>query len=199
MRSYPNSNTYVSSKVNDIMKRYQGEIGISIATRATSAAPTYFPQVEFLEGPSKLIFWDGGLLNNNPIDQLWSSRYDLVKPDEPEPYVSCVISLGTGYLRADNPSNSWFQLLGTASSVMDFATNTNPKGKDFSRHMSVLQKRGHHAKTEYLRFNPSLQDEKIDLAAYWRMDDLITIAERECCYKKSEQEFLERAVDAICC
>jgi patatin-like phospholipase/acyl hydrolase len=199
MRSYPNTNTYVSSKVNDIMEKYQDEIGISLATRATSAVPTYFPQVQFLDGGSKLIFWDGSLLNNNPIDQLWSSRYDFVKPDEPESYVSCVISLGTGYVMADNPSGSRFQLLGTASSVMDLATNTNPKGKDFSRHMSVLQKRGHHAKTEYLRFSPSLQNEKIDLAAYWRVKELITITGRECCHKQSEQEFLERTADAICC
>ncbi|KAI3391247.1 hypothetical protein diail_7682, partial [Diaporthe ilicicola] len=199
MRSYPNANTYVPSVVNNIMQEHQGKIGISLATRATSAAPTYFPEVQFLEGRSKLMFWDGGLLNNNPIDQLWSARYDLVEPEEPEPYVSCVISLGTGYVRADNPSSSWFQLLGTASSVMDFATNTNPKGKDFSRYMSVMQKRGHHAKTEYIRFNPDLKNEKIDLAAYWRMNDLITIAERECCHKKSEQVFLERATQTSTC
>lgn len=202
MRSYKDTNPTVSSKANNIMSKHQDEITISLATRATSAAPTYFPQVPFPTADTplrdQLIFWDGGLLNNNPVDQLWTARYTLVAPDDPEPEISCVISLGTGYTPAGSPGDSYFQLLGTASAVMDFATNVNPKGKDFSRHMTTLNQRGHYAKTKYLRFNPPLEKEKIGLADYTRMADLKRIAEKDVQKPGKAQEFLEMAVAAIC-
>ena len=44
-------------------------ITIKEAARATSAAPTYLKQAD-IQG---LNFWDGGLLNNNPIVQVWDT------------------------------------------------------------------------------------------------------------------------------
>jgi hypothetical protein len=70
------------------------EISIKTAVRATSAAPFYFPPVEMVKGVE---FWDGGLLNNNPVDQIWRARMDLVEGDAPLPKVNCVLSLGTSW------------------------------------------------------------------------------------------------------
>ncbi|KAM0339652.1 hypothetical protein ACHAPU_010834 [Fusarium lateritium] len=198
MRSYKDSTIYAKSKANDALLKYGDQITISIAARATSAAPTFFPEVKFPEGKNDLTFWDGGLLNNNPIDQLWYSRFELVQPKEPAPPVSCVISLGTGYVSPGKAKKSWIKVVGVASKVMDFATNTNAKGKDFSRHMAHLNLRKEHEDTKYIRFNPFLSEE-IGLDEYGRMKDLKDIAEKSMKDPKPvNQEWIEKAVDAIC-
>lgn len=196
MRSYLDNNVYASSIVNDAMKAGREQVTISLATRATSAAPTFFPEVNFTVGKTKLTFWDGGLLNNNPIDQLWYAKYELAQPEEPVP-VSCVISLGTGYVKPGSPANSWFELVGVASSVMDFATNTNAKGKDFSRHMTMLNKRPEYANTKYLLFNPSLGFHQIGLADYTKMG-LLKELSLKYVNDPSQGPWIEKAVDAIC-
>ncbi|KAM5369382.1 hypothetical protein ACJZ2D_008996 [Fusarium nematophilum] len=198
LRSYKDNNIYAGSIVNNVMKDNQDKVTISLAARATSAAPTFFPEVKFPEHKPELTFWDGGLLNNNPIDQLWYSRYELVQPEEPPPAISCVISLGTGYIRPDSPSDSWFQLMGVASEVMDFATNTNAKGKDFSRHMTHLNMRGEHKETKYVRLNPSLGKQEIGLADYNKMKELQELA-RTYLENPNNQKWIDVAVDAICC
>ncbi|KAK1849721.1 patatin-like phospholipase [Colletotrichum chrysophilum] len=198
MKTYKDNNNYVSSVANDIMKEHRDKITICLATRATSAAPTYFPEVKWPEGAKRqLTFWDGGLLNNNPIDQLWNSRYDLVKPGEPEPKISCVISLGTGWERADSPKDSLLKITGVLSTVMAFSTNTNAKAKDFSRHISMLNQRAEHADTKYIRFNPSLGRNKIGLADYNKMELLKKLARNSVTHPKAH-EWIEKAVDAIC-
>ncbi|KDN60568.1 hypothetical protein CSUB01_11284 [Colletotrichum sublineola] len=174
------------------------QITISIATRATSAAPTYFPEIKWPEGQKEtLTFWDGGLLNNNPVDQLWYSRYDLVQPGEPDPEISCVISLGTGWIKADSPSNYWFNITGVLSTVVIFSTNTNAKAKDFTRHMTTLNNSEKYAKTKYVRFNPSLKNENIGLADYHKMDLLKSLA-REYVNDPKTYQWIEKAVEAIC-
>ncbi|KAL7915191.1 calcium-independent phospholipase [Trichoderma velutinum] len=197
LRSYKDNTIHVQSKVNDVMRDHSEKITISLATRATSAAPTYFPEVKWPENNPQLTFWDGGLLNNNPIDQLWYSRYELVQPQEPAPAVSCVISLGTGYVKPDSPSESWFQLVGVASSVMGFATNTNAKGKDFSRHMTALNNRSEHSQTRYIRLNPSLGKSEIGLADYTKMEELKQLATAYIEEEKN-QLWINKAVAAVC-
>ena len=198
---------YIPSAANNIMKDNQEKITISLAARATSAAPTFFPEVSFpeqkpgepkIEEKKTLKFWDGGLLNNNPIDQLWYARYEIVHPEEPPPAISCVISLGTGWVRAASPSDSTFQLLGVASGVMDFATNTNAKGKDFTRHMEQLKRRSEFKNSRYFRFQPKLGTEVIGLADYTRMEDLKVLTHK---YIKEDNtpEWMEKAVCALCC
>ncbi|UPK99621.1 hypothetical protein LCI18_010556 [Fusarium solani-melongenae] len=203
LRTYKDNNIYCSSKTNDTMALHQDKVTISLATRATSAAPTYFPEVTFPKGTPKskdnerLVFWDGGLLNNNPIDQLWYSRYELTQPHEPPPAISCVISLGTGYTKPDSPSESWFQLVGVAAEVMEFSTNTNAKAKDFTRHMTTLNLRGEHKNTKYVRLNPSLGKGEIGLADYTKMKELKTLAQKYLTDKRN-QEWINKAVDAVC-
>jgi len=93
-RSYPHELNCTSSVVNRTLKEHRSEATISLTTCATSAAPTYFPEVKW----KNLVFWDRGLLNNNPVDQLWAARYDLVEPNDPK--ISYVLSLGYGYMKA---------------------------------------------------------------------------------------------------
>lgn len=201
------------------MKYNTNELTISLAARATSAAPTFFPEVKHpkletliasdkkskapindvktLAIQRQLVFWDGGLLNNNPIDQLWYARYELVQHNDPVPPISCVISLGTGYIESDSPASSWFHLTGVASVVMDFSTNTNAKSKDFTRHFIRLKARDEHSKSQYVRFSPKLVD-KIGLADYTRMRDLEKLTQDYLDNKKT-LEWLDRAVCAMCC
>lgn len=199
---------YTPSATNNIMRDPKNKITISLAARATSAAPTFFPEVNFpIEKPFKqltgeeklknLVFWDGGLLNNNPIDQLWYARYELVQHVEPAPSISCVISLGTGFIKAESPASAWFHLTGVVSSVLDFSTNTNAKGKDFTRHMNRLKARSEHTKSQYIRLQPKL-DVEIGLAEYDKMGKLKEITEAYIGLEKS-QEWINKAVCAICC
>ena len=191
-RSYPHDVNYTSSKLNRIMKEHQSEATIGLTVCATSAAPTYFPEVKW----NSLVFWDGGLLNNNPIDQLWVARYDLVEPNEPEPKISCVLSLGCGHVKAGTPSESWFSLSSTVASVVGFATNTEAKGKDFSRHVSNLNRRPHYANTKYFRFNVDMGTEEIGLADYKRMEELEQITARYL-EQPNNQKYLDDCVMAL--
>jgi predicted acylesterase/phospholipase RssA len=56
---------------------------------ATSAAPFYFPTAEVGE----IKFWDGGLSNNNPIEELWLEAGSIYGDRF---LVNCIVSLGTG-------------------------------------------------------------------------------------------------------
>jgi hypothetical protein len=97
------------------------DIPIKVAVRATSAAPTYFPPVEMVKGRlGGVEFWDGGLLNNNPIDQLWRARVDLVQDTEPLPKVACVLSLGTSWSdKVPGLLDSWPKVKGFLEWVKD--------------------------------------------------------------------------------
>ncbi|KAJ4401565.1 hypothetical protein N0V91_007869 [Didymella pomorum] len=184
--------------------------GRALAARATSAAPTFFPEVNFpinkplkaltpAEKLANLVFWDGGLLNNNPIDQLWYARYELVQPNEPPPAISCVISLGTGFVESESLSGGMLHLKGVISSVMAFSTNTNAKGKDMTRHFSRLNARSEHSKSRYIRFQPKLKED-IGLDEYLRMKELGDFAENWMNAKDHDrQKWVDKAVCAICC
>lgn len=202
MKSYqPSGAPAVHSIVNDAVRAGAKNITIGMAALATSAAPTYFPEVKW-EVPRQmpLIFWDGGLLNNSPIDQLWYNRFELVRPEADEPDVSCLISLGTGYLRPTSLT-SWadvipgYRLLTMVGAVMSFATNANAKGKDFSRHQTVLSTRPKYERMVYIRLNPDLRGQEIGLDEYSKMEELerITID-----YLRGQSKYIERVVDAIC-
>lgn len=195
MKSYSTDDAILSeSIVNRTVRESRHEMTIDLATRATSAAPTFFPEVKW----KGLTFWDGGLLNNNPVDRVWATRFELVGPADDEPAVSCLISIGCGYnTPGKSPASSWLQLTGTVGTVIDFATNTEAKGKDFSRHVSTLKTRQRYAKMRYVRLQPNLAKEDIGLADYTRMSYL---DEKTIAYLKEErgQFWINEAVDAIC-
>lgn len=51
---------------SDVTDTKFADITVKEAALATSAAPTYLPKVKIMNEK----FWDGGLLNNNPINQV---------------------------------------------------------------------------------------------------------------------------------
>lgn len=106
-------------------KTLRTTISIKDAVRATSAAPTYFPK-KVMDGYR---FWDGGLLNNNPVDQVWAARNDL--DDRP---VTCLLRVGASY--ADNHGQET-NLPKPGLAVTENATNTEGKHKDFVEKVEI--------------------------------------------------------------
>ncbi|KAF9956871.1 hypothetical protein BGZ72_002382 [Mortierella alpina] len=197
LRSYVKNIDYPSGSLNEFLQKDKDNITIKLAVKATSAAPTYFPEVRHKGFQANdLIFWDGGLLNNNPIDQLWYERYDLVGREESHPPISCVISLGTGLKKPDNKPGLWFKLIGIASSVVAFTTTSNAKDKKFDSHMLDLKPRKGYENAKYLRFNTPL-DYAISLHDY---HEIGTLSKKtyEFLQTLEVQNKLDEAVDAIC-
>lgn len=152
------------------------KITIKEAARATSAAPTYLKQ-ENIQG---LNFWDGGLLNNNPIDQVWDNRYDLVGGDDRSPGIKCIVSLGTTHPEYKKTTNYNFiaKFFNTVSKTVAFATNTEAKHRDFERNMQQYNRRRlarskPDRQTFYYRFNAPTGTKSIGLADYLSMPALV--------------------------
>ena len=142
-------------------------MSISVAARATSAAPTYLPEVVY----QGLRFWDGGLLNNNPINQLWRARYDLVGHKEAAPPISCVLSLGTSWSTVK--SSSPFRFFNTVTTAAAFLTNTESKHVDFKRLINRITGRpGSGQNIKYFRFNTPTDKETFNLDDYQKMPRL---------------------------
>jgi len=155
-------------------------ITIKEAARATSAAPTYLKQTN-IQG---LNFWDGGLLNNNPIDQVWDNRYDLVGYKDRSPPIRCIVSLGTTHPAYKNPAKKNFiaKFFNTLSKTVAFATNTEAKHRDFERNMQQFNRRRlsrgkGDRQTFYYRFNASTGPRSIGLADYLSMPYIVTCTE----------------------
>lgn len=156
------------------------KITIKEAARATSAAPTYLKQAT-IQG---LNFWDGGLLNNNPIDQAWDNRYDLVDEEERSPRIKCIVSLGTTHPEYKKASNKNFiaKFFNTLSKTVAFATNTEAKHRDFERNMQQYNRRRQargkpERQTLYYRFNASTGAQSVSLADYLSMPALVSYTE----------------------
>jgi hypothetical protein len=137
------------------------DITICEAARATSAAPTYFPEMKF----KGVTFWDGGLLNNNPINQLWDARFDTKMP------VRCILSLG-----ASRPTKTVlgpFALVNKIKQIAGFLTDCEPKHKDFERMIRRMNTQcPDHQQIQYFRLNASTGSESIDLSDYRKIGDL---------------------------
>ena len=150
------------------------KISIREACRATSAAPTYLPAMDIPDKNGHMIkFWDGGLLNNNPVDQVWDARYDLpaARETDPqtnveryiEPVVTCVVSIGTSFYSPTLPDDGT-DLPNILKKTVGFATNTQAKHWDFmgnnirrNRRLPVEHQ------TKYFRYNaPARQDYHLD-------------------------------------
>ncbi|KAL6406396.1 putative calcium-independent phospholipase A2-gamma [Ilyonectria robusta] len=130
------------------------------AARATSAAPFYFPAAKI--GHSR--FWDGGLANNNPVDEVWVEKSLLFQKRA----VKCVISLGTGRCEKAKKSNNLLahhpafskggQLLANLTNV----ENVHRRFEDLMRAESI----------EYFRFDPSTLEDDIGLSDYDQIQKL---------------------------
>lgn len=151
-------------------------ITIKEAARATSAAPTYLKEVNI----QSLNFWDGGLLNNNPIDQVWDNRYDLVSGSDKSPWIGCIVSLGTTHPEHSSnrrPGTGISRFFNTVSKTVAFVTNTEAKHRDFDRNMRQRNRRKEDKSTGYFRFNAPTGKEEIELGDYLKMPRLIEYTE----------------------
>jgi patatin-like phospholipase/acyl hydrolase len=139
---------------------------VAQACRATSAAPTYLPEVII----NQVTFWDGGLVYNNPITRVWALRYDLAStPTEPVP-VDLILSIGTSYAQTLPSKNPW-KFINTVSKAADFTTNTEAKHRDFTRDIERENDRSA-TKVNYFRFNANTGSDSIDLADWHKMTEL---------------------------
>ncbi|RFU80002.1 calcium-independent phospholipase [Trichoderma arundinaceum] len=130
-------------------------VSISDAACATSAAPTFLPPVNI----NGVDFWNGALINNNPIHRVWDARYDLAPPlpsDEEqvaeEPIVSCIVSIGTGYHTETEelPQN----IISTIATAISYSTNTRAKHRNFRRGLERSnRRRPKDERTKYFRFD----------------------------------------------
>ena len=97
-------------------------------------------------------FWDGGLLSNNPVDQVWAARNDLdIRP------VTCLLSVGASY--ADNLGQETC-LLKIGLAVTEYATNTESKHKSFEHKWKSMQTSGR-GSFLYARLNVPTGHDKI--------------------------------------
>lgn len=152
---------------------FLNDIPIINAARATSAAPVYLPEEEW----RGMKFWDGGVLNNNPIEQIWNARFDLVGPLDPPPRVSCVLSLGCGYVedpKAKKPP-ALMKVFSIGARFMEsFMANTEAKTLDFQRLVQRIQRprNDQNADMQYYRLNADCKNNKFDMADYTIMPKL---------------------------
>ena len=123
------------------------------AARATSAAPFYFPAAKV----NGIKFWDGGLENNNPVDEVWAEK----GPGRP----ACVISLGTGASRRKGTTKSWIPAVGIGKRILRSVTQVEGRHRNFKERME-------NEEIPYFRFNPSTADDNIGLAEYQKFDKL---------------------------
>lgn len=134
------------------------------ASRATSAAPTYFDPISIGDEGEQEKFVDGGLGYNNPIEQvLEEARYNF-----PRRKVACVVSIGTGIARAikfpDSPKTSPLNLI-NALKVM--ATDSDTTAERVQRQFRDL-------KETYFRFNVDRGLDDIKLEEWQHLGDVRT-------------------------
>src|ERR1700753_2168724 len=86
-----------------------------------------------------LTFWDSGLLNKHPVNQLWDCRYSLVGLHDVAPTISVVLSLGTSWSTAKPPGP--FRFVDMISKATSFMTNTEAKHRDFQRYLNRVRDR----------------------------------------------------------
>ena len=103
-------------------------IEIKDCLMATTAAPTYFDPYELHINENKYLFIDGGVVNNNPVEQCFLDAYNyynFIKKTKNKPAdVFYTLSLGTGYYDV-NYSSSNFGKIGWAKKIIDILFNAN--------------------------------------------------------------------------
>ena len=116
-------------------------------------------------------FWDGGLLNNNPVAQVWQSRHDADTGTDSTTPVSCVVSIGATY--ADLPSWNPFPKLALLKQASGYLTNTEARHYDFQRFVQEQNFRHKERKLLYFRFNAPTGSESASLDDVNKMAEIV--------------------------
>ncbi|KAI5456970.1 acyl transferase/acyl hydrolase/lysophospholipase [Mariannaea sp. PMI_226] len=130
------------------------------AALATSAAPFYFPEASI--GHSK--FWDGGVANNNPIDEVWVEKSLLFQKQA----VKCVISLGTGRREMAKKSSNLLARHPAMSRGGRLLTNLTNVENVHRRFEDLMKAES----IEYFRFDPSTLEDDIGMSDYDKIPKL---------------------------
>ncbi|KAH8683638.1 acyl transferase/acyl hydrolase/lysophospholipase, partial [Ilyonectria robusta] len=134
------------------------------ASRATSAAPTYFDSIAIGDEGEQETFVDGGLGYNNPIEQVLEEASRIF----PGRKVACVVSIGTGLARAiqfpASPKTSPTKLI---SALTKMATESDTTAEK-------VQKRFREIKGTYFRFNVDRGLSGIKLEEWENLGDVRT-------------------------
>ncbi|XHG05634.1 hypothetical protein AWENTII_008850 [Aspergillus wentii] len=89
------------------------------ACRATSAAPLYFPEIE-INGQK---YWDGGMMSNNPIFEVYDEAKNVCEGRS----FDAIVSIGTGKPQHMNPAQGF----GIVKYMAAQMTNTEGKHEEF--------------------------------------------------------------------
>jgi predicted acylesterase/phospholipase RssA len=157
------------------------------ATRATTAAPTFFKRIT-IEGEE---FVDGALGSNNPATEVLNEAVDVFDIDRP---VRCLVSIGTGY-----PGT-----IGVAKPVAFqkiLATNLVPVLKriatDCEQEANRLSIRFRALEKFYFRFNVAHGAEGI-LLEEWNKAGLLKAHTKAYMAEVSVQKAINDVVDILC-
>ncbi|KAJ7478855.1 acyl transferase/acyl hydrolase/lysophospholipase [Mycena galericulata] len=136
------------------------------AGRATSAAPTFFKQIEIGPPGMEEAFVDGGMGRNNPIASLLSEARAMF----PDRRIACIISLGTGQPHTINiPKPSLLKRLfplDVVEAIKGIATDCEKEHQFFAHHFDSVP----HV---YFRFNIERGMQDIQLNQWEKLGDVV--------------------------
>ncbi|KAJ7348032.1 FabD/lysophospholipase-like protein [Mycena albidolilacea] len=135
------------------------------AGRATSAAPTFFKQIQIGHPGVEEAFLDGGMGHNNPTTALLLEAKVLF----PEKQIACIISLGTGQPHTINiPKSSLLNQvipLDVIKAMQKIATDCEKEHQSFAHHFDGIA-------NLYFRFNVEQGMQNIQLNQWENLSDV---------------------------
>ena len=184
----------MNAKIPAIFRTYESPKEPSIpckvweAARATSAAPTFFKNIEI--GPRAIPFIDGGLGRNNPTAQLLEEAEDVYSKEK----VACVISIGTGQVNIVNISDPNFierniVPIGVIKAVVAISTDCEETAQQ-------MEKRFKHWPGTYFRFNVDQGLQKVKLGDWEKLGQVADLT-RHYIHLEEVDRKLDRAVQAL--
>jgi predicted acylesterase/phospholipase RssA len=132
------------------------------AARATSAAPTFFDPLE-IENIATLR--DGGLLNNNPINEVIPE----IQTEFDDRGISCLVSIGTGVSKTESFG---YGLISIAKACKNIATDTEKAELTFRNSYAASPKQSLHDR--YFRFEVEQGLQDIGMEEWKKMKQIWT-------------------------
>ena len=181
-----NKDTATAFRLRSYHSSWEPDTGCTIwqAARATTAAPLYFPPIQFGHPPRNYV--DGGIThNNNPVRALWDEAKNVWGPTRK---IGCIFSIGTGVPALHSTGKSGKSII---KSLAHIATDTQNTAKTFAWDMDHLPPAEAIA---YFRFNveQGLQNVKLE---EWESFDALTGATDE--YLNTRRSEIDKCADVI--